>query len=55
MEGENMIAMTMPSMRVVVLIGDLLQSLPTVLSEGTNEGAVFLKLAVSTHESRLPP
>jgi superfamily I DNA and/or RNA helicase len=43
MEGENMIPMTMESMRVVVLIGDPYQLPPTVMSDGANEGAEFLK------------
>ncbi|KUM65530.1 hypothetical protein ACN42_g1540 [Penicillium freii] len=43
MEGENMIPMTMESMRVVVLIGDPRQLPPTVMSDGANEGAEFLK------------
>ncbi|CAI7582678.1 unnamed protein product [Penicillium viridicatum] len=43
MEGENMIPMTMESMRVVVLIGDPRQLPLTVTSDGANEGAEFLK------------
>ncbi|KAJ5855163.1 hypothetical protein N7534_007706 [Penicillium rubens] len=42
-KGENMIPMTMESMRVVVLIGDPYQLPPTVMSDGANEGAEFLK------------
>lgn len=42
MEGDTMIDMTIESMRVVILLGDLRQLSPTVLSEGANEGADFL-------------
>ncbi|KAL1877240.1 hypothetical protein Plec18167_004929 [Paecilomyces lecythidis] len=44
LEGDHMIAMTMTSIRVVILLRDPEQLPPTVLSEnGTNESALFLK------------
>lgn len=44
LEGEHMIAMTMPSMRATILLGDQEQLAPTVISEhGSNEGALYLK------------
>ncbi|KAJ9222120.1 hypothetical protein DTO027B5_5086 [Paecilomyces variotii] len=44
LEGDHMIAMTMPSIRVLILLGDPEQLPPTVLSENaTNESALFLK------------
>ncbi|GKZ34345.1 hypothetical protein AbraIFM66950_004575 [Aspergillus brasiliensis] len=43
-EGEVTIALTIPTVRAVVLIGDPKQLPPTVLSEyATNEGALYLK------------
>ncbi|KAJ9220017.1 hypothetical protein DTO207G8_5296 [Paecilomyces variotii] len=44
LEGDYMIAMTMPLIKVVILLGDLKQLPPTVISENlNNENAFFLK------------
>ncbi|GAA85870.1 hypothetical protein AKAW_03984 [Aspergillus luchuensis IFO 4308] len=56
-EGEITIALTIPSIQVVVLIGDPKQPPPTVVSEhGTNEGALYLKrsLMERLHEADYP-
>ncbi|KAN0081110.1 P-loop containing nucleoside triphosphate hydrolase protein [Elaphomyces granulatus] len=44
LEGDHMIAMTMPSIKAVILIGDQEQLPPTVVTEhSNNEGADYLK------------
>jgi superfamily I DNA and/or RNA helicase len=44
LEGDHMIAMTMPSIKAVILIGDQEQLPPTVVTEhSNNEGAEYLK------------
>ncbi|KAJ9193203.1 hypothetical protein DTO164E3_8027 [Paecilomyces variotii] len=44
LEGDHMIAMTMPSIKVVILLSDPKQLPPTVISENLdNENALFLK------------
>ncbi|RDH36405.1 P-loop containing nucleoside triphosphate hydrolase protein [Aspergillus welwitschiae] len=56
-EGEITIALTIPSTRVMVLIGDPEQLPPTVVSEhATNEGALYLKRSMMErlHEAGYP-
>ncbi|PKX98164.1 uncharacterized protein P174DRAFT_5420 [Aspergillus novofumigatus IBT 16806] len=49
LEGDHCIALTMPTVKAVVLIGDPDQLPPTVISENDcNEGATYLKRALMT-------